>query len=205
MSDSQIEQQVVPTEGTAAGQPEDAPPATPEPQETDWVAEARKWEKRAKENASRLKEAEPKLAEYDKFVQASQSELDRAQDAANKAQAGLAAMRETVAKAEVKAALTGVVPDPTAIADDLNLTRFINEDGGVNLDAVAALRDKYASLAPQASRTPAPNPAQGSSGSGPATPAQLSEADLTHMTPAQIVEAQNEGRLQNLGYGVKKS
>lgn len=54
-------------------------------------------------------------------------------------------------------------------------------------------------------RVPAPNPAQGSSGSGPASVSQLTEADLKNMTPSQIFEAQAEGRLVSLGYGPKKS
>lgn len=54
-------------------------------------------------------------------------------------------------------------------------------------------------------RQPAPNPAQGSSGSGPSAVAQLTEADLKFMTSEQIVEAQREGRLTALGYGVKKT
>jgi len=47
-------------------------------------------------------------------------------------------------------------------------------------------------------KPPAPNPAQGTSGSGPATPAQLTRAELESMTPEQIVEAQQQGRLANL-------
>lgn len=53
-------------------------------------------------------------------------------------------------------------------------------------------------------RLPAPNPAQGSSGNGPAAASQLTEADLKNMTPEQIVTARNEGRLTSLGYGVSK-
>ena len=47
-------------------------------------------------------------------------------------------------------------------------------------------------------RLPAPHPAQGSSGSGPAKAAQLTQADLNSMSPEQIVQAKNDGRLDNL-------
>jgi hypothetical protein len=43
---------------------------------------------------------------------------------------------------------------------------------------------------------------QGSRGDGTAGPAQLTESDLKSMTPAQIVKAQNEGRLNDL-LGIK--
>jgi hypothetical protein len=52
------------------------------------------------------------------------------------------------------------------------------------------------------SRSPAPNPAQGSSGSGAAGASQLTEADLARMSPEQIEEARKAGRLNNL-LGIK--
>lgn len=146
--------------------------------ETDWVAEARKWEKRAKENAARAKALEPKAAEYDKLAEASKTELERAQEAARLASDSLATYRERVASAELRAALTGIVPDPASVIEDLNLSRFIGEDGEVNTDAVAALRGKYeAAFVREGKRAPAPNPAQGSSASGaPDVSALIAEA-----------------------------
>lgn len=120
----------------------------------------------AKNLRTRLKDAEPKLTEYDKLVAASQSDLERAQAAATKAGETITAMRERVATADIRAALTGIVPDPASVIEDLNISRFIGEDGEVNEEAVTALRTKYAALAPEGKRLPAPNPAQGSSGSG---------------------------------------
>jgi ribosomal protein L2 len=52
------------------------------------------------------------------------------------------------------------------------------------------------------SRTPAPNPAQGSSGGGAGGPSQLSEADVKRMYDAKdyagIEKARQEGRLSKL-------
>lgn len=169
------------------------------------LGEVSKARNEAKGLRDRLREAEPKLTEWQRLQEASQTDLERAQEAARKAQESTASLRDRVVAAEIRAALTGIVPDPSTVIEDLNLARFAGEDGEVNAEAIEALRSKYAAFAPLGARPPAPNPAQGSSGSGPASVAQLTEADLQQMTPAQIVEAQNEGRLASLGYGVKKS
>lgn len=57
-----------------AQEPPKPPPADPPVDETDWKAEARKWEQRAKENKS----AADKLAE---FEAANKSEIEKANDA----------------------------------------------------------------------------------------------------------------------------
>lgn len=53
-----------------------------------------------------------------------------------------------LAGAEVKAALVGVIPDDRIedVIDDLNLSRYVGDDGEVDTEAVKALRDKYAAL-----------------------------------------------------------
>lgn len=125
----------------------------------DWKAEARKWEQRAKDNSAAAK----KLAALEA---ANQTDAERAQAAARQAEQRAEAAVRRVASAEIRAALTGVVPDPAAVVEDLDLGRFIDADSGdVNTDAVAALKAKYAALAPpQGPRPPAHNPAQGAGG-----------------------------------------
>lgn len=125
-----------------------------------------------------------KLGEYDKLVAANQTDLERAQQAAQAAEGTISAMRERVASADIRAALTGIVPDPESVIEDLNIARFIGDDGEVKTEAVTALRAKYAALAPEGKRLPAANPAQGSSGSG--------APDLG----AQIAAAQSKGDWQ---------
>lgn len=140
----------------------------------DQVTKARN---EAKNLRTRLQEAEPKLTEYDRLVQASQTELERAQQAAQAAEGTISAMRERVASADIRAALTGIVPDPESVIEDLNISRFIGDDGEVNAEAITALRAKYAALAPEGKRLPAPNPAQGSSAAGaPDASALIAEA-----------------------------
>ena len=131
------------------------------PDATDWKKEARKWEQRAKANDETARTnaaAAVKLAELEA---ANQTAAERAEAAAKDAEARARAAVQRVASAEVRAALTGVVPDPAAVAEDLDLSKFTTADGDVDTDKVAALRQKYAALAPSGPRAPAPNPAQG--------------------------------------------
>lgn len=61
-----------------------------------------------------------------------------------------------LAGAEIKAALAGVLDEDQIVdvVDDLNLTRFVDDDGEVDEDAVKALRDKYLHIVGK--RTPPP-------------------------------------------------
>lgn len=133
------------------------PPADPaaQPDTTDWKAQARKWEARAAEN----KAAAKKLADIEA---ASQTAQEKADARAVAAEAKAAAAVESIAAAKLEAALTGLVADPAAVVGDLNISKFITDDGTVDPDKVAALKARYAALAPAGPRAPAPNPAQGS-------------------------------------------
>lgn len=53
-----------------------------------------------------------------------------------------------LAGAEVRAALSGTLTDDqiTDLVDDLNLSRFVLDDGEVDRDAIKVLRDKYTSI-----------------------------------------------------------
>jgi hypothetical protein len=51
-----------------------------------------------------------------------------------------------LAAAKIEAALTGIVDDPTQIVDDLNLDRYITDEGEIDTDAVSSLKDRYARL-----------------------------------------------------------
>ena len=56
-------------------------------------------------------------------------------------------MDATQIRQQLQAALEGVVPDPGAVVDDLDLTRFADEAGEVNGAAVEALAERYRGLA----------------------------------------------------------
>lgn len=126
----------------------------------------------AKNLRDRVKAAEPKVAEYDRLVAASKTAEERAQEAQQAAEARAQAATERVARAEIKAALAGVVDDADAVIEDLNLARFIGLDGDIDENAVAALRIKYQSLGGRRAPRPDPSQASGANGGAPASPAQ---------------------------------
>lgn len=80
--------------------PKDEPKAEPEdePREPDWKAEARKWERRAKENVE-------KARAYDEMEEAGKSELQKAQEEARKAQDRLKEYEAAAARDKAAAAV----------------------------------------------------------------------------------------------------
>ena len=111
-----------------------------------------------------LKATEPKVSEYDRLAEASKTAEERAQEALKAAESRALASMQRVARAEVKAALTGLVDDPDSIVEDLNLARFVDDDGEINEGAIAALKTKYAGFTGK--RGPRPDLSQGSGANG---------------------------------------
>ena len=135
-----------------APEPGAAAPGAPAPgaAATDWEAEAKKWEKRAKANKD-------KADQLDTLTAASQTAEQKAAAASERAER-LAGQYVT---AELKAALTGIVPDPAAVVADLNHARYVTAEGEIDPDKVTELQARYRAMAPGGPRAPAPNPAQG--------------------------------------------
>ena len=168
---------------------------------TDWKAEARKWERRAKANDETAKlnaGAATRLAEIEAQ---NQTATERAEAAAKDAEARARAAVQRIAAAEVRAALTGVVPDPAAVAEDLDLSKFVTADGDVDSDKVGALKAKYEALAPAAGpRAPRSNPAQGAGGTQPTLGQLIADAEKARnpresirLKSAQLRQMQNRG------------
>lgn len=180
---------------TATTEPTTTSTTTTEPNPTEtvefWRDMAREQEKRAKDNVGKAKE-------YDKLVAASQTETERAQAAAEAAEQRAADMQGRIVAAEIKAALTGVVPDPAAVVGDLNLAKFVTDDGNVDAEAVTALRERYEKLAPAGDgpRTPAPTPGQGANTTPRA--GQITREALDTMSQTQIHEARKAGLLNDI-------
>lgn len=126
-----------------------------EAEETDWKAEARKWEQRAKEN----KTAADELAS---IREAQKSDADRAAEALAQAQAE--AESATAELLRYRAAAAHGITDPEDI--DLFLTGKDEETLEKQAKALAA-RTK-ASAGP---RAPKPDPNQGRSGASPSSTA----------------------------------
>lgn len=179
----------------AAADPDPDPSTTASKDTADWKKRAREWERRAKANA----EAAKKLAEVE---EANKTAEQKAKDAAERAEQRAKAATERVVKAELKAALTGVVDDPESIIEDLNLARYVDDDDEVDGAAIDALREKYEALKPPEKRVPRPNRAQGVNGSKEGEK-PLTRADVARMGPDEINKARREGRLSHLGFGRK--
>lgn len=129
------------------------PPADPAAQPddgTDWKSEAQKWERRSKANKA-------KADQLDALTESSKTAEQKATDASERAER----LAGQYVRAKLEAALTGVVPDPAAVVDDLNHARYVTADGEVDAEKVAALRSRYEALAPAGPRAPRPNPGQG--------------------------------------------
>lgn len=131
-------------------------------------------------------EAKTKLAEYDRLVEASKTELEKAQAAAGK-----------VAPLESENLRLKVAIEKGLIGERANLVDRLKGD---TYEALCADADSLLELFPTAApNVPRPNPAQGASGSAPETGApQLTRSDLSRMTPEQIVEAQKAGQLDDI-------
>lgn len=173
-----------PTTPPAPEQPAETPAPQPQQPETDWKAEAEKWKSHARKHEQLWKE---KQSDTEKAVKEAEA---RGRADATKTYA------EKIAAAELKAALTGVVPDPSAVVEDINLARYVTDTGDVNTEAIAAAREKFAAILGSPPQPQAPTLHQGRQGQP--TPGQLTRADLAHMNPDDINKAIAEGRLDEV-------
>jgi hypothetical protein len=156
----------------------DAPESPAEAtKETDWVAEARKWEQRAKANAAKLKEAEPIVSQWKALEEASKTETQRAQEEATRWQTEAQTWRTAAVSSRVETLASSDFADPSDALSGLgDPAKYLDAGGQINEDAIkadlAALLERKphwrraADQAPAAPRIPAPNPAQGSGVNG---------------------------------------
>lgn len=108
---------------------------------TDFKAEAEKWKAQAQKHEKEWKRYSKELAA---LTASGLSDSEKAIAAAR-----AEGMREAVtliAAAKIEAALTGVVPDPQSIVEDLNLAKYVGDDGVVDVDKIAGLKEKYVKL-----------------------------------------------------------
>lgn len=110
---------------------------------TDWQAEARKWEKRAKDNFGAV-------GELDKLKAANMSEQEKAVTAAEKAgrTAARAEAAPQIAQARLEAAAARSGVDLSEFAEFIDLKKFVGEDGEVDDKAIKAAVTKFSKLAP---------------------------------------------------------
>jgi hypothetical protein len=135
-----------------AAQPADGAKPEESQDSTDWKAEARKWEQRAKENNA-------KASEYEKARKAAMTEAERAVAEAEERgrMSAVTAYGERLARTEwiAEAARRNPGYDAAGALEDLNVAKFIGEDGEPNAKAIAA---SVARLVPEGSTGPTPPP-----------------------------------------------
>lgn len=131
-----------PADQTDASEPDTGDQAVDMAAELEkWKAQARKHEERAKANAKAAKELE-------EFRQQSMSETEKAIEQARTEgrRTALVEAGTRVAAAEIRAAASGRLSDDqvATLLDNVNLARFITEDGEVDRNAVVTLVDGIA-------------------------------------------------------------
>lgn len=166
------------TETTAGGETQTSETTAPEKKsladlldsldddaKTAVLGEVEKARKEAKGLRDRLKAAEPAATELAALKASQQTAEQRAAAEAQALRDEATQAMQRAAGITVRAALTGVVDDPDAIIEDLNLARFLGDDGQIDESAITALRDKYAALG-GGTRRPRPDPSQASGANG---------------------------------------
>lgn len=113
---------------------------------TDHKAEAEKWKAQARKHEQRAKANAEAAKELAKIKREGMSEVDKKVD-----EAVAAARAEERVKAGVRvarsaflAAAKGRLTDPKEVVEDINLKRYVDDDGEVDDEAIAALVDKLA-------------------------------------------------------------
>jgi hypothetical protein len=176
--------------GTEAGQSNDTSQQQT-PTLDSLQAEVDKWKSLSRTNEQRWKDAS---AERDTFKQQTMTDTEKALEAA-RAEGRNSALSEVgtrLAEAELRAlaANSGVDLPP---ADYLNMSRFVS-DGQVNADALS----EFVSSLPKRESSPAFRQDIGLGRQGSPGANQLTRADLSNMTPAEINKARLDGRLDAL-------
>ncbi|NUK07470.1 hypothetical protein HRW18_05460 [Streptomyces lunaelactis] len=140
---------------------------------TDWKAMARKHEKRAKDN----------LAELEKLRAANMSEQEKAvAEAEKKGRTAAAADYGTkLASAEFRAACAAAQIDLGEAAEFIDVSRFVGDDGEVNVTAIKSAVTKFSKLAPKGAGRSGGDLGGGGSG------------DQAHSLDKQIAQAKADG------------
>ncbi|MFB7647134.1 hypothetical protein ACFC0S_16780 [Streptomyces sp. NPDC056084] len=181
-----------------------------EPQETETAPEAevdeepfdraraeakiKKANSEAKALRDRLKALEPLAKKAQELEDAQKSEQERLTEQLTAAQKREAQALRTAVASKVEALASKEFADPEDAAGALDLTAYVDEDGGIDTDAIRAdladllKRKPHWARPDEGPRAPRPDRAQGSSGNG-----NRSTSD-----PGEIFGAYMKRRLQEL-------
>ncbi len=195
VQDQQTDTLETPDAAPSAGEPPAPERTFTQPEIDRMIADRLDRERKKYADFDQIKQKAQKL---DEIEEANASQLEKAVKAA-RGEERAAVQREYAeqsarfaAKAQLEARLG---KDAAAeLLDDINIAKYVNDDGSVDEDGIGALA---ARLAPAA---PPPNLHQGRQGA--ATPGQLTRADLASMSPEEISAAFQAGRLADI-QGIK--
>ena len=153
-----------------------------------WKSLSRKNEQQAKANLAAAKELEEikqsQLTDTEKLIEQTKTET------------ALSVRREFASKlvdAELKSQLTGKVLDAGALLS-FDKSSFIQDDGNIDSEAIQSWVEAHSNT----TETPAPDLGQGARGKNPSKAQIRSRDELSNMSPAEILQARNEGRLDSL-------
>ena len=153
-----------------------------------WKSLSRKNEQQAKANIAAAKELETirqsQLTETEKLIEQTKTEtaLSVRREFANK-----------LVDAELKSALQGKLMDADSLLS-FEKSSFILDDGNIDSEAIQSWVEAHS----KTTETLAPDLGQGSRGNNPSKSQIRSRDELTNMSPADILQARNEGRLDAL-------
>ncbi|MFJ5089977.1 hypothetical protein [Streptomyces sp. NPDC088674] len=133
--------------------------------ETDWKAEAEKWKAQSRKHEDRAKANAGAAKERDELRRQGMSDAEKlADEAAAKARVEeRTKLAGRLARSGFLAAAAGRVPNASTVADDLNLARYVGEDGEIDEKGLAELVDR---LAPKTTTSDTGTGASGSAGGG---------------------------------------
>lgn len=183
-----------------APDPKLEPKPDPTPDPDAGAKKALDAERKARADAE--KTAKAATAELEKLRKASMSEQEKAVTEAEERgrKEATTANATKLAAAKIEAALTGVVPDPASLVEELNLTRYIGDDGEIDSEAIAKLKEKYAALAAPTGKPVVPGVPSGVRPGDPGVK-QLSQSDMKGMSASEIVQARKNGQFNDLMAG----
>lgn len=153
-----------------------------------WKSMSRKNEQNAKANAQAAKELDEikksQLTDQEKLIEQTREET---------AKAIRTEYATKLVDAELKAQLNGRVLDGGAILS-FDKSSFVTDDGNIDSEAIQA----WVEANSKTTEIPVPDLGQGNRGKNPSKAQIRSREELENMTPAEILQARNEGRLDAL-------
>ena len=163
---------------------------------TDLSAEVEKWKSLSRKNEAQAKANAQAAKELEDLRKASLTDQEKL-IASTREETALSVRREFAGKlvdAELKAALNGKTLEAASLLS-FDKNSFIDETGEIDTTALAAWVEAHT----KSTDTTLPDLGQGIRGKNVSGVAQIrSRADLANMTPAEILEARKDGRLNAL-------